>query len=66
MWDFTLKCWTPHLKTAKKVNFMLCVSYHNFFFFKERKKQMNLPGGVEKIKSGTSTVWNEEVKAQIP
>lgn len=27
---------------------------------------MNLPRGVEKIKSGTSTVWNEEVKAQIP
>ena len=52
---------------VKMENFMLCVSYHNFFFFlKERKKQMNLPGGVEKIKSGTSTVWNEEVKAQIP
>lgn len=39
MWDFTLKCWTPHLKTAKKVNFMLCVSYHNFFFLKKEKNK---------------------------
>lgn len=30
------------------------------------KKETNLPGGVEKIKSGISTVWNKEVKAQIP
>ena len=44
----------------------MCILPQFFFFFKERKKQMNLPGGVEKIKSGTSTVWNEEVKAQIP
>lgn len=45
----------------------MCILPQFYFFKKERKrKEMNLPGGVEKIKSGTSTVWNEEVKAQIP